>query len=204
MNAETSQPEPSLSRNWLHATILGWLIGLVLVVALAMLWSMIGGESQFMVGVGMGAGVGYMQARVARAWTGRIQPWLWTSIIGMGVPFVLWDIGSATGLKAFFSLPVCVLLGGLLTGALQHRSLRPQFERAFWWIPACVVGWGLPAALFALAYLDFLPPVFGFLSVIVMLYGGLLLGAVTGKTLQWMSPKERSNQRIQPTSLARG
>jgi len=42
----------------------------------------------------MGAGVGFMQARMARAWTGRIEPWLWTSIIGMGIPFVFWDIVS--------------------------------------------------------------------------------------------------------------
>ena len=201
---EVEQPKRSLSRSWTRATTLGWLIGLVLVVVLAMVWDMIGGGAQFMVGVGMGAGVGYMQARVARAWTGRIQPWLWTSTIGMGVPFVFWDIGSLTGMNALSSLPVCVPVGGLLTGALQQRLLRPQFRRTSWWIPACVVGWGLPAGVIALVDSDLLPPVFSLLSTIVIFFGGLLLGAVTGKTLQWMSPSERSNQRMQPTGFAGG
>lgn len=199
-----TEPKSSLSRSWIRATTLGWLIGFVLVVVLAMLWDMIGGGAQFMVGVGMGSGVGYMQGRVARAWTRRIQPWLWTSIIGMGVPFVFWDIASATSTNVLFSLPVCVLLGGLLTGVLQQRLLRPQFERTSWWIPACVVGWGLPAGVIALGDSGLLPQVFGLLSMIVILFGGLLLGAVTGKTLQWMSPGERPNQRIQPTGFAGG
>jgi len=195
------QPKRSLSQSWIRATTLGWLIGLVMVVVLAMVWDMIGGGAQFMVGVGMGAGVGYMQARVARAWTGQIQPWLWTSIIGMGVPFVFWDIGSLTGMKALFSLPVCVLAGGLLTGLLQQRLLRPRFERTTWWIPACVAGWGLPAGLIQFADSGLLPPISGLLSTIVILFGGLLLGAVTAKTLQWMSPSERSKQRMTPTGF---
>jgi len=199
-----AQAERSLFRSWIRATALGWLIGFVLVVVLAIVWDMIGGGAQFMLGVGMGAGVGYMQARVARAWTGRIQPWLWTSVIGMGVPFVLWDIGSVAGLEALFSLPVCVLLGGLLTGVLQQRLLRSRFERTFWWIPACVVGWGLPAGVIALGTSGLLPPVFNLLSPIVMFLGGLLLGAVTGMTLQWMSPGERSDQRMRPPGFAGG
>jgi len=194
MNAGISLPTPSLSYHWIRATTLGWLLGFVFVVVLAIVWDMIGGEAQFMVGVGMGAGVGYLQGRVARTWTGRIRPWLWASIIGMGLPFVLWDVGSATGLKALFSLPVCVLSGGLLTGVLQHRLLRPRFQRTSWWIPACIVGWGLPAGIIALSGSGLVSPVFGILSTVAMLLGGVLLGAVTGKALQWMSPGEPPSQ----------
>ena len=204
MNAEIKHPKRSLSRSWLLATTLGWLIGLVLVVVLAMIWDLIGGGAQFMVGVGIGAGVGYMQARVARTWTDRTQPWLWTTVIGMGAPFVCWDIASATGVQIAFSLPVCVLLGGLFTGVLQHRLLRPQFERTSWWIPACVVGWGVPAGLIALGDSGLLPRVFGLLPILVIFFGGLLLGAVTGKTLQWMSSGERPDHRAQPRSFAGG
>lgn len=200
MNAE---PERSLSAVWIRATALGWLLGFVLVVVLAMVWDTIVGGAQFMVGVGMGAGVGYMQARVVKAWTGRIRPWFWTSTIGMGVPFLLWDVSSATGMQASYSLPLCVLLGGLLTGTFQHRLLRPRFSRTVWWIPACVSGWGLPAGLLALGDFGVLPTVGGALPAIVMLSGGLLLGAVTGKTLQWMSASDQSGQRV-PTSGATG
>ena len=107
----------------------------------------------------------------------------------MGLPFVLWDVGSAAGMEDRFSLPVCVLLGGLLTGVLQQRLLRPRFERTAWWTPACVVGWGLPAGVITFGTSGILPPVFSVLSTIVMFFGGLLLGAVTGKTLEWMSPR---------------
>lgn len=194
VKAEIGQPGHSLSRSWIRATTLGWLVGLVLVVVLAAAWDTMGGEAQFMVGAGIGAGVGYMQARVVRAWAGRSQAWFWASTMGMGMPFVLWDVVSAAGVKAFFSLPVCVLLGGLLTGGLQQRLLRSQFERTAWWIVSCGVGWGLPAGIIALGDSGHLPPAFGFLSTIIIFLGGLIVGAVTGKTLQWMPLRERSSQ----------
>jgi len=204
MSTENEQPERSLFRSWVRVTMWGWLIGLVLVVGMAIVWDVFGGGAQFMVGVGMGAGVGYMQARVAKAWTGGIRPWLWTSVIGMGAPFIVSDIGSAAGVAALYSLPVCVLVGGLLTGALQRRLLRPRFERTSWWIPACVVGWGLPAAAAASGFSDLLPPAFRLLSTIVIFFGGLVLGAVTGKTLQWMSPSNRSDWSTQPPGIGGG
>jgi len=113
----------------------------------------------------------------------------------MGVPFVLWDLGSVIGAKVLLSLPVCVVLGGLLTGLLQERLLRSRFERTLWWIPASIIGWGLPAGVIALGDSGLVPPAFILLSTTVMFFGGLLLGAVTGKTLEWMLPGEGANRR---------
>ena len=54
---------------WLRATFLGWVIGFFLVIGLVLIWDAIGvGSSQFMIGVGMGAGVGFMQGRAAKGW----------------------------------------------------------------------------------------------------------------------------------------
>ena len=184
-----SESRTRLFRRWVRATTLGWLIGFVLVVVLATIWDMMGGGAQFMVGVGMGCGVGYMQARVIRNWSGRTQPWLWSSIVGMGAPFLFWDIASATGASVPMSLPVGVLIGGVLTGSLQYRLLRPYFERTPWWVPACVLGWGLPAGIIAMVDSNVFPPVFSVLSPLVIFFGGVLLGAVTGQVLQWMSPE---------------
>ena len=189
MSTEMRQSERSPFARWVRATTVGWLIGFVLVVVLAMVWDMVGGRAQFMVGVGMGAGVGYMQARVVGAWLDPTRRWLWTSIIGMGIPFVLWDIGAVAGIGALFSLPLCVLIGGLLVGILQRRLLRPRFERASWWILACVVGWGLPAGAIALADSGLLPGPWSLLSIIAMFFGGVVLGAVTGRALLWMSQR---------------
>lgn len=187
MSTVSKQPERSPFARWVRATTVGWLLGLALVVVLAMVWNMIGGEAQFMVGVGMGAGVGYMQARVVGAWVDSTRQWLWMSIIGMGFPFVLWDFGAVAGIEAFFSLPRCVLVGGLLVGVLQQRLLRLRFERASWWIPACVVGWGLPAGMIALGDSSLLPGPLSLLSFIAIFFGGLILGAVTGRALVWIS-----------------
>jgi len=189
MNNEMSQSERSRLRSWIRATTLGWLLGFVLVVALAMIWDMIGGGAQLMVGLGMGAGVGYTQGRVSRAWAGRTRPWFWASTVGMGLPFLLWDLSSAAGVQAPFSLPACVLLGGLLTGVLEQRLLRPAFERTSGWIPACGVGWGVPAGIIAMNDSGLFPTALSILSPIAMLLGGSILGAVTGQALDWMSPR---------------
>lgn len=172
-------------RRWVRATFVGWLIGFVLVIVLALAWDMIGGGAQFMVGIGLGAGVGYMQSRVIGEWIDSVRPWLWASIIGMGMPFVLWDIGAAIGIESLFSLPRCVLVGGLLVGLLQRRLLSVQWDRANWWVPASVVGWSLPAGILALG--DLVGGGWGGLALgTAMLLGGAVLGAVTGGTLIWM------------------
>ena len=54
----TSGADPSSHTRlfrWVRATVLGWLLGFVLVLVLALAWDMIGGGAQFMVGVGMGS-----------------------------------------------------------------------------------------------------------------------------------------------------
>ena len=186
MSTETIQVDPSVFGRWVRATTVGWLLGFVLVVVLAIAWDMIGGGAQFMVGVGMGAGVGYTQARVVGEWVDSTRRWCWASIIGMGIPFLLWDLGAVVGIQALFSLPLCVVVGSLLVGVLQRSLLRLQLERASWWIPACVVGWGLPAGAIALGDSGLLSGPGALVSVGAMFLGGVVLGAVTGKTLLWM------------------
>nr|MBP9947848.1 hypothetical protein [Vicinamibacteria bacterium] len=57
---------PSL-RPWVRITFLGWLLGIVLVVALALTGEMAGVHgSQIAVGLGMGLGVGVAQERALR------------------------------------------------------------------------------------------------------------------------------------------
>lgn len=138
-----------------------------------------------MVGVGMGAGVGYAQWRLARHWFDADRQWVWASVIGMGTPFVLGDIVAAVGVQVPYSLALYVVMGGLLVGLMQRRLLSPHSERANWWVPACVVGWALPASLTALG--EFGSGGWGVLaSTTAMFFGGAVLGAVTGGTLVWM------------------
>jgi len=169
------------------ATFLGWLLGFVLVIVLAIAWDVIGGGAQFMIGIGMGAGVGLAQGRVARGWLQAPRQWVGASVIGMGGPFVLGDLLSATGVDFPYSLPIYVATGGLLAGFLQRRLLRPHSDRANGWVPASVVGWTLPVSLVVLNDLDVIPGALGtILFLVAALFGGAVLGAVTGTILIWM------------------
>ena len=138
-----------------------------------------------MVGVGMGAGVGFMQARVVGEWAKPARRWIWATTVGMGLPFLLCDLGVAVGLLAF-SLPLCVVAGSLLVGVLQSVLLRLRLNRTAWWIPASLVGWGLPAAGIALGDSGLLSGPGALVSVGAMFLGGAVLGAVTGKALLWL------------------
>ncbi len=183
MIVETESLDRHTITRWIRATSVGWLLGFVLVIGLAVVWDLIGGGAQFMVGIGMGAGVGYMQSRVIGQWIDTPRRWLWASIVGMGSPFVLWDIGAAVGLESVFSLSRCVLVGGLLVGTLQTRLL-PHRDRAVWWVLACILGWGMPAGAIALIERGRIEgPSGSLLSIGAMLLGGVILGAVTGPAL---------------------
>ncbi len=186
MSNEAKAGNPLTFNRWVEATTLGWLLGFGLVVILAIAWDQVGGSAQFMVGVGMGAGVGFMQARVLGEWVEPTRRWIWATTIGMGLPFLLWDLGGAVGIEGFFSLPISMVVGGLLVGVLQSILLRSRVTRTSWWIPANLVGWGLPAAAIALGDSGVLSGPGALLSIGAMFLGGSILGAVTGKVLLWM------------------
>lgn len=183
MSVASSAGEAKVFIRWVKATTLGWLLGFVLVVVLAVVWDQVGGGAQFMVGMGMGAGVALGQARIVEeevGWPGR---WIWSTTFGMGIPFLVWDLGAVLGADEFFSLPLCVVAGSLFVGVLQGRLLSRRYRNTIWWIPANLVGWGVPVAVLALGDSGVLSGAGGLVSVAAMLSGGAALGAITGKAL---------------------
>lgn len=125
MGNEPKEVERHYFARWVRHTFFGWLLGFVMVIVLAIAWDVVGGGAQFMVGVGMGAGVGYAQWRLARHWFDADRRWVWASVIGMGTPFVLGDIVAAVGVQVPYSLALYVVMGGLLVGLMQRRLLSP-------------------------------------------------------------------------------
>jgi len=186
MESEAGPLDARFSRRWVGANTLGWLLGFVLVLVLSQGWDLIGGGAQFMVGVGMGAGVGVLQGRVIAPWVTSWRHWALTSTLGMGAPFLLWDVGVGLGMNWPLSLWVCVLTGSVLTGFLQQRLFRPHRPRVRWWVAACVVGWMIPEGLIVLDDLGFLQGMWVFLSISAVIFGGVMLGAVTGAALPWI------------------
>jgi hypothetical protein len=182
-------PDRRFIGRWLWACFLGWFLGFVLVVVLAVVADIAGGGAQFMIGVGMGAGVGLAQARSLRPWLAAPRNWWIASTSGLGLPFVVHDLLGLAGLATPYSLPAYAVAGALLVGLLQWRLLRPLSRRAGWWIPACVVGWSLPVGAVALGDPGLLPePWRTILSLVGMLLGGLLLGTVSGPSLATILP----------------
>ncbi len=188
-----------LFSHWLRASALGWLLGIGLVLGLALLWDLFGGEAQFMVGLGMGTGVGYLQARVLRNWIRSWGRWWVATVIGMGAPFVLHDFLRLSSVQIPASLPLLVVAGGLLTGLIQQNLLWPLSCRANWWWVASQVGWALPAGMIALGDSGLLGPWGAFMSLTAIFFGGGILGAVTGRVMVWIildsaaqSPPEKS------------
>ncbi|MFQ5748655.1 MAG: hypothetical protein ACE5H3_04260 [Planctomycetota bacterium] len=184
-----------LLTGWVRATFLGWLLGVVLVVLAAMGGDWIGNgeeDSQWVVGLGMGAGVGFAQGRVARRWLEGARHWVWTTLLGMALPFAVFDFFPTVSgqLGEIAGVLLEVAIGAFLAGLLQQRILRRHFDRALWWIPACVAGWTLAAAFSAGgSLLAGSGPGRGLLLALhlaAILGGGMVLGLVTGGALVWM------------------
>jgi len=169
---------------WVLTTFLGWYLGFILLVALVVPGDLLGGGAQSPVGIGMGAGVGFLQGRFLRAWLGSPLRWTAASTIGLGAPFLLRDVVTALGAEVPYSLPAYILLGGLLLAIPQRRVLQAVAGSSGGWVPAVVAGWGLPAGFLALADSGALPDVASAAcSLVGMFFGGLLLGALTGPVL---------------------
>lgn len=173
------------SSRWVLASIYGWWLGLLVVVVLAIAADLVGfmggADSQFMVGVGFGGGVGYVQSRVLRKSLARPISWMVASAIGMGSPFLVRDAIVASGGTLPYSLPAYVLVGSVITGAWQSALLRQVSAHPNRWVVGSLLGWGAPAALIALGDTALGGPVGGLLSAATVLLGGAILGAVSSR-----------------------
>lgn len=186
MKSEHRRIEPRSFVRWILATTLGWLLGFVILVALAFAWSPFGDEAQFMVGVGMGCGVGYLQGRVLRKRIAASWQWCAASTFGMGMPFILCDLFTLVGVPFPYSLPLYMALGGLFVGLLQERLLRKLSSRSKWWVPASTLGWVLPAAAVALGDARSLGSWREGIGLAGMFGGGIMLGVVSGVVIVWI------------------
>jgi len=184
------KPHPGMDRwvgRWVKASTLGWLLGLVALISMALASDFIrsGREDvyQFMVGVGIGWGVGFAQSRLLRGWLSRPAWWTVASTAGMGSPFIVHDIVTAAGVTISYSLPANVLAGAILAGLWQAVLLKRISARAGWWVLVSVLGWGAPVALTALRDTGFAGFAGDLVSIMAIILGGGILGVVTGPFL---------------------
>ena len=173
------------ARKWIRATWGGWVLGVPCVIVLALAGEAIGiGGVQWLVGAGMGAGVGIAQARVLRHVLPRPSLWFGASCVGLALPFALTDAGHLVGPGPTYALTWCVASGGLLVGGAQGWLLRTVARRSGLWVVASLAGWSVAAGAAAAADAEFrshrlvgLPGALVYLGLIAC--GGLALGLFT-------------------------
>jgi len=176
-------PEPFRLYRWVELMALGWLLGIGLVVALAVAWGVTGLESQWMVGVGMAAGVALLQAR--RLGTRiRARRWVIASSVAMGVPFVLWDVSQAVHVPLIPGLPGAAAIGSVLLGLVQGRMLWNGARPIGWWTFANLAGWEIPVGIMGLGNVPAAGSWGVILSTLVMFLGGGVLGVCTGAAIR--------------------
>lgn len=177
-------------RPWIRITFLGWLLGIVLVVAIALVGEVAGVHgSQLVVGLGMGLGVGFAQERALRPLLGASQSWRWVTTIGLSAPFLLFDLARVVGLGLPYSLYIAVAVAGLTAGLAQARLLAPHGVDASRWVIASGAGWTGAAVAAALAdsmtrwsTIRGLPGALLYLGLVGL--GGVVLGLATSVPLR--------------------
>lgn len=181
--------ERPLRSSWLRATMLGWILGVPAIIALAGIAEAVGQHALHVpVGAGMGLAIGACQARVITAHLGHGSPWFWSSLVGLAAPFLTADIARMAGLTMPYSLYAFMVAGGLVVGLWQALLLRRVTDRPFAWVIASVLGWLLASGAVALADLLFrvralagIPGAIAYLGLVAG--GGVVLALVTSGVL---------------------
>lgn len=187
MTSQATDSLEGLVKRWVRATSLGWLLGLLILIGLALLGDLLGSaapsNAQYMVGLGIGCGVGYAQGRALSPWLGRPSHWTVATTVGVGALFVVHDVVVAFGGEFPYSLPLYVIAGGLVAGIWQSFLLRHVSAHTYRWIVISLVAWALPALVVALGDSGAAGFVGDVASLAAIFLGGVMVGAVSGPVL---------------------
>jgi len=195
MEVERAQVDWGFWLQWVLASIVGWVLG-VIVSLLAM------GRAMPVVGATLvGAGIGIMQWLILRRRFRRAGWWVLASAMGWAVGWVagqnliepvvmfLSKYEEALGGRSVVTLSVLGVMVGGTVGTMQWLVLRRWVYRAGWWILANTAG--LAAGFVASAVVASTLHLSGVLATVTTVMGGIILGAlpgaITGMTLVWLS-----------------
>jgi len=182
-----ARSEKSLFILWVVANFAGWVLGIIVVIALATLQESTHIGNAVYLGAGMGWSVGFAQWLIARKWFDATSRWMWASTIGITTPFLFADLVRMGDLSSFV-LPVLAAAGGLLSGLMQRNSLRSHSAKADRWIVASAVAWMCPALLVQFFAVPRHPrtTLESVRNIGSFGLGGAVLGVVTGAALVWL------------------
>ena len=179
--------KPLSELTWIWFTTAGWFTGFAFTLLIGLPLEALGIGKQSMIGIGMGAGVGLLQARLLRRYGISGKIWFWTSFIGMSIPYILNDL---LAMRPEEVLPISTAIGSLLVGGLQYfYQLRSISKESKSWIVLTCVGWTLAHILLNAVDFNFikqlnLPEFVNVLfSVALIMGGGPVLGLLTSRSI---------------------
>ena len=164
---------------WVLASAVAWVVGMLgaIVLSYALVNPFYPEETNLIVGLCMGAAVGWAQARAARPWFVPGRGWTLGAMVAMGVPFIFFVIFDEMGISTesgsgMWLMGALVTIGGITGAVLQSRALRSVSSRAGLWVLGALISWGVAWPVDGLL---------GFPS------GGLAMGAVGGGLMIWIT-----------------
>jgi len=197
--------KPLSELTWVGFTTAGWFTGFAFTLLIGLPLEALGIGNQSMIGIGMGAGVGLLQARLLGRYGISGKIWFWTSFIGMSIPYILYDLlAEKIKMRPEEVLPIITAIGSLLVGGLQYNyQLKSISKKSKSWIALTCLGWTLAHIL--LNALDFnfikqltLPVSFNvLLAVALIVGGGPVLGLFTSRSIVSILKKHEKMGLIQ-------
>lgn len=188
MNSEYQHLEKKFLLKWVKANGIGWLVGFIGAIVMSHLVVNIfyPKETNLIVGLCIGASIGYAQWFVLKGMFKISSLWGLVSTLCLGIPFIAivildengYELPSFQGDFEFVYRLIFGLIMGLVIGSLQMQFLKPYFKKAAWWIAVSSVGWGI-CFLASSVPMPF--------SLLGLLLGGVLLGVITGYGMIWMN-----------------
>jgi len=152
MNLKFTKTEKKFLGRLVLATGIAWPVGIILAIVLsyAVVNQFYPKETNLIVGICLGAVVGYSQWLIMKKYFKISTWWIWASTIGIGIPFVAEVIyvefgGSENGLikSELLGQIFTLCIGGLLTGLLQIKIIKSLSKRSIWWIIISTLAWGI-------------------------------------------------------------
>ena len=170
---------------WIFLTSAGFILGIVFILLFVAFSEYSGIDVQFPLAISMGLGIGLMQWIVLRKHFENSFKWIWLFIVGLCIPFLLFDIlGSFLILKEWYYF-IGWCLGFFLSGYLQYRFyLISRSFNAKSWVWYCLGAWVSCTLITSVIFIPYIKSLGRTLEVtinMIAIFGcGPLLGLITG------------------------
>ncbi|MGE5520829.1 MAG: hypothetical protein ACM3VS_12940 [Candidatus Dadabacteria bacterium] len=190
----------SILNKWILYTSAGWIIGIFLLIGFSSLLEGVKFAGQSPVAIGMGAGIGFMQWMVLRKHAHMPIQWFWFTIIGLTIPYLLFDLASAyiIDLKPENFIPLVTIVGALLVSWLQYQYiLRNTYDNSVKWILYNSFAWLIAAGVTfggfeASRLLKMDRAIAVPLAFFIVVIGGPILGFISGPNILSILKHRRS------------